>query len=246
MTLSPSEIRELTARLDVPITASLGENVSTQLTMCIGAGSNEECRAIELTFTANLVQIIPPHIRSVPAEDRTWNIEVQFPSGVDEMEWDMASAGMVMAGWNWEATGALTIDGTTLRANGNAGGRVTGTLVVDMPYATPPMLHTWTSEESTNAGASLSLSLQVMQIHRGEIEVTSPVIQPHKMDVGVQETLMLRLSNPGNGPDAYDISWSIVQNANFSQDPGLDIQFPSTQYAPVSYTHLTLPTIYSV
>ena len=248
LTLAPSEIRELTARLDVPITASLGDNVSTQLTMCIGAGSTEECRPIELTFTANLVQVIPPHIRSVPADNRTWNIEVQFPSGVDEMEWDMASAGMVMAGWDWEATGALTIDGTTLRANGNAGGRVTGTLVVDMPYATPPMLHTWTSEEATNAGASLSISLQVLQIHRGEIEVTSPVTQPHKMDVGVQDTLMLRLSNPGNGPDAYDISWSIVQNANFSQDPGLDIQFPSTQYAlgagelrsvPVS---LTLPT----
>ena len=68
------------------------------------------------------------------------------------------------------------------------------------------------------------------------------------MDVGVQETRMLRLSNPGNGPDAYDISWTIVDNANFSEDPGLQIQFPSTQYAlgagelrsvPVS---ITLPT----
>ena len=66
------------------------------------------------------------------------------------------------------------------------------------------------------------------------------------MDVGVQETLMLRLSNPGNGPDAYDLSWTIVDNANFSEDPGLH-QFPSTQYAlggelrsvPVS---ITLPT----
>ncbi|MEE2759022.1 MAG: hypothetical protein VYA86_03470 [Candidatus Thermoplasmatota archaeon] len=231
LTLAPSEIRELTARLDVPITASLGDNVSTQLTMCIGAGENEECRPIELKFTANLVQVMPPHIRSVPADNQTWSIEVQFPSGVDEMEWDMASAGMVMSGWVWESTGAFTIDGTTLRANGNAGARVNGALIVDMPYATPPMLHTWASEEAINSGSYLSLSLQVLQIHRAEIEVTSPVAQPHKMDVGVSETLMLRLSNPGNGPDAYDLSWSVFQNANFSEDPGLDIQFPSTQYA---------------
>ena len=248
LTLAPSEIRELTARLNVPITAALGDNVSTQLTMCIGAGVDEECRPIELTFTANLVQVMPPHIRSVPADDRTWNIEIQFPSGVDEMEWDMASAGMVMTGWNWETNGALSIDGTTLRATGNAGARVSGDLIVDMPFATPPMLHSWTTQEENNAGAVLSLSMQVLQIHRAELDVTSPVVQPHKMDVGVQETLMLRLSNPGNGPDAYDLSWTIVQNANFTEDPGLQIQFPSTQYAlgagelrsvPVS---ITLPT----
>ncbi len=248
LTLAPCEIRELPARLDVPITAALGDNVSTQLTMCIGAGVDEECRPIELTFTANLVQVMPPHIRSVPADDRTWNIEIQFPSGVDEMEWDMASAGMVMTGWNWETNGALSIDGTTLRATGNAGARVSGDLIVDMPFATPPMLHSWTTQEENNAGAVLSLSMQVLQIHRAELDVTSPVVQPHKMDVGVQETLMLRLSNPGNGPDAYDLSWTIVQNANFIEDPGLQIQFPSTQYAlgagelrsvPVS---ITLPT----
>ena len=62
------------------------------------------------------------------------------------MEWDMASAGMVMTGWNWETTGALSIDGTTLRASGNAGARVSGDLIVDMPFATPPMLHTWTAQ----------------------------------------------------------------------------------------------------
>ena len=136
-----------------------------------------------------------------------------------------------MTGWNWETTGALSIDGTTLRASGNAGARVSGDLIVDMPFATPPMLHTWTAQEENNAGAVLSLSMQVLQIHRAELEVTSPVVQPHKMDVGIQETLMLRLSNPGNGPDAYDLSWTLVQNANFTDDPGLQIQFPSTQYA---------------
>ena len=119
---------------------------------------------------------------------------------------------------------------------------------MDMPFATPPMLHTWTAQEENNGGAVLSLSMQVLQIHRAELDVTSPIVQPHKMDVGVQETLMLRLSNPGNGPDAYDLSWTIVDNTNFSEDPGLQIQFPSTQYAlgagelrsvPVS---ITLPT----
>ena len=247
LTLGPSEIRELTAQLDVPITATLGDNVSTQLTMCIGAGENEDCRSIELTFTANQVQILPPHIRSVPADNRTWNLEVQLPPGVDEIEWDMASAGMVMPDWSWVATGAISIDGNTIIANGNAGARVTGSLILDMPYAAPPMLHTWTVDEANHSGYTLSLSLQVLQIHRAILEVTSPTEQPHRLDVGVQDTMMLRLSNPGNGPDAYDLSWSVVANANFTEDPGLLVEFPTTQYAlgagelrsvPVS---LTLP-----
>jgi len=245
--LDPNEIRELTARHSVPAGVTLGDNVSTELSMCIGAGENEECRTIDLTFTANQVQILPPHIRSVPADDRTWNIEVQLPSGVDEMEWDMASAGMIMPDWIWETTGALSIDGTTLRVSGNTGARVFGSLILDMPFAAPPMLHTWMAEEANNSGCILSLSLQVLQIHRAVLEVTSPIVQPHRMDVGVQDTVMLRLSNPGNGPDAYDISWSVVTNANFSSDPGLTIGIPSSQYAlgagelrsvPVS---LTLP-----
>ena len=229
--LAPNEIRELTARHDVPLSASLGDNVSTQLSMCIGSGDDEECRAIDLTFTANQVQVLPPHIRSVPADNRTWGLEIQLPSGVDEMEWDMATAGMIMPDWVWSASGALSIDGTTLRATGNSGARVTGSLILDMPYAAPPMLHTWMVHEANNSGCILSLSLQVLQIHRAVLEVTSPVIQPHRMDVGTQDTLMLRLLNPGNGPDAYDISWSVIANANFTEDPGLQIQIPSPQYA---------------
>jgi hypothetical protein len=244
--LAPNEIRELTARHDVPTSTTLGDNVSTQLSMCIGIGDDEECRTIDLTFTANQIQILPPHIRSVPADNRTWEVEVQLPSGVTEMEWDMASAGMIMPDWHWEANGALQIDGATLRVSGNTGARVTGSLVLDTPFAAPPMLHTWTASEANNSGCILSLSLQVLQIHRAVVEVTSPTEQPHRMDVGVQETLMLRLSNPGNGPDAYDITWSVVSNSNFTEDPGLQMD-PSWQYAlgggelrsiPVS---LTLP-----
>jgi hypothetical protein len=200
LVLAPNEIRELTARHDVPPSASLGDNVSTQLSMCIGSGNDEECRTIDLTFTANQVQVLPPHIRSVPADNRTWELEIQLPPGVDEMEWDMATAGMIMSGWVWSSSGALSIDGTTLRVNGNSGARVTGSLILDMPYAAPPMLHTWMAHEANNSGCILSLSLQVLQIHRAVLEVTSPVIQPHRMDVDTQDTLMLRLLNPGNAP----------------------------------------------
>lgn len=147
------------------------------------------------------------------------------------MEWDMATAGMIMPSWVWSSSGALSIDGTTLRAAGNSGARVSGSLILDMPYAAPPMLHTWMAHEANNSGCILSLSLQVLQIHRAVLEVTSPVIQPHRMDVGTQDTLMLRLLNPGNGPDAYDISWSVIANMNFTEDPGLQIQIPSPQYA---------------
>lgn len=231
LTLQPTEIRELTARLDVPAGTTLGNSVSTQLTLCIGAGQTEECSSIDLTFVANQVQVLPPHIRSVPADDRSWAVEIQLPIGVSDVEWDMATAGMIMNEWSWSASGALTIDGTTLRASGNPGARITGVLEVDMPYAAPPMLHEWTSEETNHSGHSLALSMQVLQIHRAIIEITSPTEEPHRMDVEVTETLMLRLSNPGNGPDVYDISWSIVPNSNFTEDPGLTISITSSQVA---------------
>lgn len=219
--LAASEIRELTARLDVPAGTTLGENVSTQLTMCIGQGVDEDCRTIDLTFVANEVQVLPPHIRSVPADDRIWDVEIQLPAGVSDVEWDMAAAGMIMAGWSWSSSGALSIDGTTLRASGNPGARVTGVLTLDLPFAAPPMLHQWSVEEANHSGHTLAFSIQVLQIHRATLEITSPASQPHRMDVGVEDTLMLKLTNPGNGPDVYDISWSVLPNANFSGDPGL-------------------------
>jgi hypothetical protein len=61
------------------------------------------------------------------------------------------------------------------------------------------------------------------------------------MDVGVQGTVMLRLSNPGNGPDVFDITWSVVPNANFSGDPGLLLSIPSTQYALTAGEFLSIP-----
>lgn len=230
LSLAPAEIRELTARLTVPQGTTLGASVSTQLTMCIGAGEDEDCRSIDLTFSANAVQVLPPHIRSVPANDRVWNAEIQLPAGVSALEWDMAAAGMIMSGWSWTTTGDLSMDGTTLRASGNAGARLSGSLSLNMPFAAPPMLHEWRSDEANHTGYTLSLSLQVMQIHRATTEITSPVTSPHRMDVDSPDTVMLLLSNPGNGPDVYDISWTLVPNANFSDDPGLTVEIPSSQY----------------
>ena len=229
--LDPNQIRELTAHLDVPIGTGLGSNVTTQLTMCIGSGVNEDCRSIDLTFTSNLVRIMPPHIRSVPADDRVWDFEIQLPSGVSELEWDMATAGMIMSEWEWNTTGALNIDGTTLVAQGNPGARITGSLILDMPYAASPMLHNWQAIELNNSGCEISLSMQVLQIHRAVLNITSPNQQPHRMDVGVEETIMLRLSNTGNGPDVYDITWGISPNQNFSENPGVSVGIPTSQYA---------------
>ncbi|MEE2812634.1 MAG: hypothetical protein VX320_05795, partial [Candidatus Thermoplasmatota archaeon] len=232
LTLQPSQTRELTARLPVDVSTALGNSVTTPLTLCIGTENvDQECSTIQLTFVANNVQILPPHIRSVPADDLVWNVEVQLPASVSELEWDMASAGMIMSGWTWSSTGALSIDGTTLRANGNVGGRITGTLELDMPYAPPPMLHQWNSEEANESGHTLALSLQVLQKYRAVAEITFPTSETHRMDVNVQETMILRLENTGNGPDVYDISWHIVENVNFSSDPGLTVSIPSSQYA---------------
>jgi uncharacterized membrane protein len=231
ITLAPGEQRELTARLQVPSATAHGNSVSTPLTICIGTGAEEDCRIIQLSFVSNGVTVMPPHIRSVPADDLQWDISIQLPSGVSELEWDLASGGLLNAGWSWDTSGGLDIVGTKLRATGNAGGPVTGTLDLDLPFAAPPMLHQWSMEEANRSGHTLEFSLQVMQVFRAAIEVTSPTVEPMRMNVTEMNIIMLKLENPGNGPDVYDISAVVLSNENFSDDPGLTIVLPSSTYS---------------
>lgn len=231
ITLGPGEQRELTARLQVPGGTSYGSSVATPLTICIGTGAEEDCRVIQLTFISNAVTVMPPHIRSVPVDDLQWDVSVQLPSGVSEMEWDLAAGGLLNSGWVWNANGGLSIQGTTIRASGNVGGAVSGTIDLDLPYAAPPMLHQWSLEEANNSGHILQFSLQVMQVYRASVEVTSPTVQPMRMNVSEMNIIMLRLENPGNGPDVYDFSASILFNENFTEDPGLTIVLPSPTYS---------------
>ena len=66
LSLEPDEVLLLTARLEVPADAVLGESVSTPLTMCVGSGDEQVCQTISLTFEAAGV-VVGVHQRSVPA-----------------------------------------------------------------------------------------------------------------------------------------------------------------------------------
>ena len=231
LTLNPGEKRELVAWLDVPSSAAHGTSVSTPLTLCIGTGADEDCRTIDLTFVSNGVAIQPSHIRSTPTDGLTWQIEASLPTGVSSLSWDMAEGGMVLAGWNWSASGGLSISGTTLTASGNPGAGVTGQLHVDLPYAAPPTLHGWTMEAEDEAGHRMTLSLQVLQIYRADLEITTPTTETMRMNVSETNLIMLKLQNPGNGPDDFELSWRVESNANFSEDPGITVGLASSTYS---------------
>ena len=69
------------------------------------------------------------------------------------------------------------------------------------------------------------MSLEVLQIHRAAILITSPTAQPHTVDVDEETLVMIRLENPGNGADTYLLSHEINIDENISEDPGVTVSF---------------------
>jgi hypothetical protein len=69
------------------------------------------------------------------------------------------------------------------------------------------------------------LSLEVLQIHRASIVVTSPTEQPHIVEVGEEALVMVRLENQGNGQDTYRLSHEVVLDENLTEDPGVTVSF---------------------
>ena len=231
LTLAPGEQRELLARLPVPSSAGLGENVSTTLTICIGTGDDEVCRSMTLTFNANAVRLSPPNIRSVPANGLQWNADIELPSGVSELEWDLATSGMLQSGWTWSASGALSMVGGTLTATGSAGTTVGGVLTLDLPVDAPPQFHPFSAVEANHSGHDLVFGLRVLQVHRASLQIIDPTIEPVLLNVTEPGWFVLRLENSGNGPDTYNLTGTVKPNANFSDDSGVIFSIPSPTYS---------------
>jgi uncharacterized membrane protein len=231
LTLAPGEQRELLARLPVPSSAGLGENVSTTLTICIGTGDDEVCRSMTLTFNANAIRMSPPNIRSVPASGLQWSADIALPAGVSELEWDLASSGMLQSGWTWSASGALSLVGGTLTATGGAGTTVSGGLTLDLPVDAPPLFHPFSAVEANHSSHDLEFSLGVVQVHRASLQIIDPTTGPVLLNVTEPGWFVLRLENPGNGPDTYNLTGSVKPNANFSGDSGVTFSIPSPTYS---------------
>ena len=54
---------------------------------------------------------------------------------------------------------------------------------------------------------------------------SSPSEAPILVDVDEEALIVLRLENPGNRVDSYDLSHSVLLDQNISEDPGVIVSF---------------------
>ena len=112
LSLEPDEMIYVTARLEVPSNADLGDTVSTPLTMCVSLDP-EICQTIDISFTATGVTT-GVHQRTVPGTTLSWDISADMPVGENLLEWSLADAGLIIPGWSWSTTGAVSYTHLTL------------------------------------------------------------------------------------------------------------------------------------
>ena len=227
LSLGPGELKEVTARLAVPSSASIGDSVSTPLSMCVGSGEDQECSQIQLEFVASRSVAQPSHIRSVPAEGLSWELLADLPEGEDHVNWSLVDSGMAIQGWTWSGSGGLAVSGDIISLSGDSGSRVSGTLSLALPEGARPSFHLFEDGFGDGAGSPLSLSIEVLQIHRAGLEINSPTAQPFVVDVEDSNLVVLRLENPGNGDDSYHLSHDLILDDNISSDPGIGVSFYS-------------------
>ena len=193
--------------------------------MCIGSGVEEICEDFDVTIFASDTASDIPHIRTVPTQGLVWDIETNYDGSTKS--WDMSSAGMLKVGWIWSASGDLSINGTMLEMSGQ-----NGQLHLDLPFDAPPMRHFFNQTESNSVNADLSISLHVLQVFRAAAEVVSPD-DGSVLNVSERTKLILRLENPGNGEDTFQLSGSTLAG-NLSQAPNatFEITNPTRTLGP--------------
>ena len=223
--LGPSETKQYLIEVEVPSSKQPGDSTSAILTLCIGSGINEICEDFDVTIFASDTATDIPHIRTVPTNGLAWDIETNYDGSTKS--WDMSSAGMLKIGWNWSASGDLSINGTMLEMNGQ-----NGQLHLDLPFDAPPMRHFFNQSETNSINADLSISLHVLQVFRASAEVVSPE-NGAVFNVSERTKLILRLENPGNGEDTFQLTGSTLAG-NLSDAPNatFEITNPTRTLGP--------------
>ena len=229
LTLEPDEVILMTARIGVPNNANLGDYVSTPFELCVGTEEGD-CQSISLQFEAAGV-VMDVHQRSDPDSILIWNLAADMPgtgqNSTTQLEWSLADAGMVISGWSWSATDDLAISGDSMRLTRSGSTRVYGSLTLELPPAASPAFHSFFDSSEQSSDHSIDFSLEVLQIYRASLSVTSPVDQPHEVEVNEDVLVMLRLENQGNGDDNYQLSHQIILDSNLTEDPGITVSFSS-------------------
>ena len=213
--LGPSVTQEYLIEVDVPNSKQPGESTSTVLTLCIGSGTEEICEDFTVTIFASDTASDIPHIRTVPATGLSWDIETNY-AGTAKV-WDMSAAGMLKVGWNWSASGDLSINGTKLEMNGQ-----NGNLHLDLPFDAPPMRHFFNQSESTSQNSDLAISLHILQVYRADAAVVTPD-DGAIFNVSERTKMILKLENPGNGEDTFTLQGSTLAG-NLSTPPNVTFE----------------------
>ncbi len=148
LTLAAGEQKIISARLSVPTDASLGDSVSTPLTMCVGSGEDETCQTVQLQFIATSVVTETDHQRSMPENTLQWTVIADLPASSGILDWKVSDAGMSIDDWIWSGSGALSISGDDITMQGIPGSRVSGILSVELPMNAPPAFHSFSDSSS--------------------------------------------------------------------------------------------------
>ena len=224
LSLIADEVVLLTARLEIPDDVTLGDSVSTPLTMCVGSDDEQTCQTISLTFEASGV-VTDVHQRSVPVSGLNWEVRADFDQPASQLTWSLSDAGMVIQGWSWSASGDLSIVGDSIVMSSPYPEQASGTLTLNLPSDAPPAFHSFSDASDQSSDYVITLSLEVLQIHRASIVVTSPTEQPHVVEVEEDALVMVRLENQGNGQDTYHLTHEVVLDENITEDPGVTVTF---------------------
>ncbi|MCS5532657.1 MAG: FG-GAP-like repeat-containing protein [Candidatus Poseidoniaceae archaeon] len=224
--LDPKEKMELFATLHVDSMTQLGSTTSTTLTICIGSGSETICEDMDVNLTASAVVVSPIHTRTLPNATLQWEINADLPAS-GHLEWNMVAAQMVHSNWIWSASGDLTINGNMLEMDGIGNSEAVGTLTVILPVNALPARHTFQNNDSLMVDHDILFTLQVVQIHRAEATILSPLPELGEeivsMNVSEPQRILLRLENPGNGQDEYILSGASVAGLGMTSAP--DVEF---------------------
>ena len=209
ISLQPGESKVLFAHLATPASISYGSSTHSTLTLCMGSGDEALCESMPFSFTAEKVVATPNHHRTLPDTTLTWTVEGTMPaSGM--LQWSMASMDMQQANWVWSTTGDLTVNGSSIEAQGAPSSTFSGDVVLDLPKDAVPKRHLFTQTDGVDLDATFNISLQVLQVYRSNISLIEPTPPtsgtPVSLNVSEPHRFLMFLSNPGNGEDTFELT----------------------------------------
>ena len=117
------------------------------------------------------------------------------------------------------------------------------------------VMSTLSGEQQTGASVETTLDPELQQIAHDSLQGRQGAIVAIEPDTG---RILAMASSPGFDPNkmsSHDTESVMAASEAYSSDPaqplvnrtiGGDLYAPASTFKPVSYTHLTLPTIYSV